>query len=83
MQVSGLINHCWLLDKSTKQDQAFSDWKKRLVTSISASHLSSSLLLDSKEQVVVTMFNIFETLAQVSEGSNGVPGKGHPLDGHI
>ena len=37
------------LDKSTLQFQVFSDWKKRLVNSITASHQSSTLLLDTMD----------------------------------
>ena len=45
------------------------DWKKRLVSSISATCLSSTLLLDTMDQVGEATLKINETLAHVSEGS--------------
>ena len=57
------------LDKCTQPDQVFTTWKKKLVSTINTSCISSTLVLASMDQIAEAMFKIKETLANFWEGS--------------
>ena len=57
------------LDRCSQQDQMFTNWKRKLVSSIYTSCISSTLVLASVDHIAKAMFQIQETLANVMEGS--------------